>query len=415
MHVTLRALFAAAGVIIGTAGSGFGAGPSASAHGVQNAASAHRGASAVAIWQRLSLRAKLGAPALIAAISPSPRQLTLWVSAYSDSGNGPHISRITWNFASHALGQPQSAASPPPAAFSAYRLIAPDFNRSQPVLLHGRFKASVVWPASVPTYLSGINPATTPFSLDNRVIGQSGQWLWVALKGPAHNPSALPSTWGFRYWNRLVVLNIHSGRYRIFSLPRSDSEALADPLWYAPPAFAASHNRVYIGIGPWLGTFPANPADVTAVAVHGGTPSPLMQARRHRALSILATSSWQSVDAEAAFWNCYVMKDPSPQACTPGAQYPDGAALSQQFTYYNHGSVPAALQWASQLPLPAAENRLRGADIMRLKASLRASLLMTWTALGGSAKALRQAYPQGPPYPLPGYYRHDGLYWAKRP
>ncbi|MDA8205662.1 MAG: hypothetical protein M0Z36_06305 [Thermaerobacter sp.] len=457
MHRIIPGLTVTMGIIVGTAGCGFGSHPAASAgtpvtrmsgpspsvpasrasagvspspttasspgHPAQPTGSGtssqtapfllHDSLATTATWQWLSLRTKAGSPSLIAAISPSGHQLTIWVATYIGMYDAhPKISRIAWNLTSHALGQTHAAlAAPSPASSPAYQLISESPDKAKPVLMHGTSRAPIAWPAAVPTYMSGINPATTPFRLDNRVIGQSGQWLWVALKGPANDPVALRSVWGFRHWNRLVALNVRSGQYRLFALPRAQSEVLTGPLWYAPPTFAANQNWVYIGIGSWLGRFPANPLSVNAVKVYGGPPAHLTQERRKRALSILTNASWKSVDADAAFWNCYVMNDPNTKACAPGVRYPNSPALSQQFTYFNHGSIPVTLQWATQLPLSAAENRVRTADIARLKASLKASLLMRWVA-SPSPAALRKDYPHGPPYPLPGYYRKDGLYWA---
>ncbi len=87
-------------------------------------------------------------------------------------------------------------------------------------------------------------------------------------------------------------------------------------------------------------------------------------------------------------------------------------AVSQNPAYFNHGDVGFPLLWASLLPMSNADAAERAVDVARLRAALRGSLMMVSIAQP-SAKALRSLYPGGPPFPLPGYTRRGGLYWAK--
>lgn len=235
----------------------------------------------------------------------------------------------------------------------------------------------------------------------------------MALKGPARDGSGLPSNvWGFRRWNRLVALDIQTGNYRVFSLPKPQSEALAYPLWSNPPAFGVANHTVYVGIGAWIGEFPSQPMTAGTSVRHGAPSSVRVSARIHRALSLLYQESWQSVNADVAFWNCSVMKDPSRAACPTGQAVVSHGAVSQNPAYFNHGDVGFPLLWASLLPMSNADAAERAVDVARLRAALRGSLMMVSIAQP-SAKALRSLYPGGPPFPLPGYTRRGGLYWAK--
>ncbi len=382
------------------------AGPSAADHGT--------GMMAVE-WFHLPLRTTLGTPTLIATISPETRGLVLQVASYrrTQTVGQPANHTLWWKIGSQSVSPWAASVRTMPGSPSAFQLVSASPTTATPQLLKGNVPAAIHWPAQIPVYQSGQNPGVNPFQLDNRVIGQSGAWIWVALKGPAHAGGGLPAgVWGFRHWDRLVALNTATGQYRIFALPRTNSETLAYPLWSQPPAFAAASHRVYIGAGSWMGIFPANPWTAGAAADQGGPASTLTAARVQRALNVLNQAAWQSVDADAEFWNCYVMKDPSPNACPAGGGFPSQGALSYSPTYFNHGDVGFPILWASQLPMPGADAQSRAAAMKRLKQGLGASLMMAWIA-NPRAGAIRQKYAAGPPYALPGYYRKNGLYWAK--
>ncbi len=367
-------------------------------------------------WTRLPLRTMLGSSTLIEKISPNGggSGLDLQVGTYRGANFAkPTLHQVSWQIGSRSVKSIATGTASTSSPASVYRLVTTNYTKVTPQLMDGNTAASVKWPSAIPVYLSGANPFGQPFQVDNKVIGQSGSWIWVALKGPSHpTNNLLPLVWGFRHWERLVALNVTTGQYRIFGLPWPHSENLAYPLWDQAPAFAANHDRVYIGIGDWIGEFPTNPVMAGNPHYQGEPSSTLTTSRVHRALNVLNQASWNAVNADAQFWNCYVMKDKSAGACPSGNGFPTSNALSQSPTYFNHGDVGPSILWANELPMPSQDVALRTAAMVRLQQGLHASLFMEWVG-NPSAKAIRQKYSSGPPQPLPGYYRKNHLYWAK--
>lgn len=174
-----------------------------------------------------------------------------------------------------------------------------------------------------------------------------------------------------------------------------------------------SAHHVYIGLGTELGVFPSNPLGVASVIHDGMVSLSRVHHRIEMARSLLSDDSWASVNADAAFWNCYVMDDSSPSACPAGVlNFSDPRPLSQSLTYFNHGSLDPNIIWALDLPMSPLEQKMRIASVHRFDSSLSASLLGP-SVVYNSAEAFRERYPDGPPQPLPGYYRKDHLHWAK--
>ncbi len=368
------------------------------------------------LWTRLPLRSQEQSPTLIAGISVKPGTgLILDLASYSTTHMiHPVQHLVSWQVGRGTTGSLTASTTFTPGRGSAYSLVTTTYGTElTPKLTDGASVASVAWPKSIPVYESGANPFGDPFRVNNRVIGQSGSWIWVALKGPAQPTGKLPSiVWGFRHWDRLVALNVSTGQYRLFSLPTSQSQMLNYPLWDHPPAFAATAHHVYVGVGAFIGVFPTNPL-IAGPAQDRGRPSTALTANRvHRALAVLNQASWSAVNADAQFWNCYVMKDPSQTACPSGNGVPTSTALSLNPVFFNHGSVGFSILWASQLTMPAPDAASRATALARLQQGLKSSLWMEWIG-NPSSKALRQKYASGPPYPLPGYYRKNRLYWAK--
>jgi len=59
------------------------------------------------------------------------------------------------------------------------------------------------------------------------------------LKGPKNPPTeAIPLTWGYRRWDRLVAPNSATGQYQVYPIPAEAPEALYGPDWENPPVFA---------------------------------------------------------------------------------------------------------------------------------------------------------------------------------
>lgn len=208
-----------------------------------------------------------------------------------------------------------------------------------------------------------------------------------------------------------MALNISTGQHRLFSLPWPHSEALTYPLWNESPAFTATRHHVYIGVGDFIGEFPANPLTADRPIVHGAPSASRTASRIRQALNVVNQASWQSVNADAMFWNCYVMNVSNPKACPHGNSLPSSTALSQSPAFFNHDSVGFPLVWASLLPMTAPQAAQRKMAMIRLHQALKASLMMDWIT-HPSATAIRRQFPSGPPSPLPGYYRKQGLYWA---
>lgn len=408
--------------LISVAGCGFSASPSVhhttkKSHSATTAPTTQSSVHGTNIqWFRLPLHSRFSSPTLIRRIIPSSNGVILDLASYSNAQSIVQpVAHTAWWSPGKSLSTsniPKPTSLPPS---SAYHLINTQSAQITPLLKNSVTGQTIKWPSAIAVYQSGQNPAANPFTIDNQVIGQSGDWIWVTLKGPskpAHD--LLAGVWGYRYWNRLVAFNLHTRKYRIFALPHVESEALTYPLWSHAPAFTLEAHHVYVGIGDWVGVFPTNPLSVQGTPITYGMQSHRSTGRTSRALKILNDASWNAVNADAQFWNCYVMKDPSSQACPSGHGIPSSTALSLSPTYFNHGSVGFPILWASQLPMPVKDRGIRKHSITRLQQALRASLEMAWVG-NPSAKALRAKYPSGPPHHLPGYYRKNGLYWAKSP
>lgn len=314
-----------------------------------------------------------------------------------------------YRWATGVVGAVAPAASDPaPSSTLRYRLVSRA--GGPPVILGGR--APVAWPAAIPTYTSGENPAAHPFGVDNALVGQSGPWLWAALKGPHHSPAAgLAGVWGWRRWDRLVALNRETGQYVVYPIPADWSASLDGPLWEHPPVYhTLLSGQGLVAVGHWAAVLPAHPASGAPLPVRGAAPPTASE--QEQALALIHQQAWASINADAAFWNCYVMSDPSTAACPHGRSVFGSTALSTQPTYYNHGDVGFSLLWAATLPLEtAARQQARAADEALLAKGLSGSYLMPWIG-NPSASALRARFGGQPPYRLPGYTRRGGYYWA---
>ena len=319
-----------------------------------------------------------------------------------------------YNGATGTLGAVTPVAAEPAlgTATTSYQLTPSAGNA--PVITNGKTRARVPWPAAIPTYTSGENPAASLFGLDNNVVGQAGRWLWVALKGPKSPPaSPLTGIWGYRRWDRLVALNAETGQAVVYPIPADWSAAVYGALWAHPPTFAPlAGGGGLVALGHWVAAVPANPAGTAALPVRTGVASlSPTAAEQDQAVTLVTQQAWASINADAAFWNCYVMANPSAAACPHGAAVFGGSALSMQTTYYNHGAVGFGLLWAMTLPLATASQTARTTAETLLANGLAGSYLTSWIAWP-SAAAVRAHFHGQPPYSLPGYTRRQGYYWA---
>ncbi len=385
--------------------------PAASAHGSHAGGAPRRPAAEPAVdgWRHLNLPSGWDIRGIV---GDSGSRVTLVLrQAPTQAHPAGGWATASYNWGTGVVGA-VAPASADPASTSAtsYRLVD---SGGAAAIVGGPAGAAIAWPPSIPTYTSGENPAGNAFAVDNALLGQTGRWLWAALKGPQHaTATGFGATWGWRRWDRLVALNRETGRYRVYPIPPDWSASLYAPLWEHPPAFfALASGRGLVALGHWAAVVPAQPG-VSALPVRGGSlPT---AAEQQQALAVLHQQAWASIDADAAFWNCYVMSDPSAAACPHGRAVFGGTTLSTQPTYYNHGDLGFSLLWAMTLPMETApRQQSRAADEKLLAAALAHSLLMTWIG-SPSAAALRARFHGQPPFRLPGYTRRQGYYWARQ-
>ncbi len=378
--------------------------------------------------------ASLGQGETIAGMDPLDGHLTIYVRRVETFAEGGwkitnRYLAATWNPKTNTLSNPTKVNSVPSGYHGNIELnfptLLPNRFQRQTVKVERVTKAGksvvVKWPTSVPLYGSEQTPQTTvPGSLDNEILGQSGQWLWVALKGPQYPPNypnSGPLVTGFRYWNRVVALNLKTGQYRIYSIPRSYAsyQNIAEA-----PSMAQVNGTAFVGIGSWIGEFPANPAPTTNSGtasnvidpiLHPAPPSIISQ-NGQEALASFRQLYWQVVNGLAAYWDSVMGKR------VPGMpQYQNGdgpGTWNTMFTVNGHGDLPGSLVWAMEYPFEAGSKE--NAQRNRLEESL---LSLLRTKLNGAASSaipttyatVRKSFGGKPPMSLPGYTIRDNLYW----
>jgi hypothetical protein len=285
-------------------------------------------------WRHLNLPAAM---AIRGILGGSGRDVTLVLRRSPTTTDPAGLwATASYNWATGALGSVTTVAEEPSISVATTYQLARG-TAGGPVITNGK-TVVLAWPASIPTYTSGQNPAANQFGVDNAVVGQTGRWLWAALKGPQAPPSGIPAgVWGYRRWDRLVALNLDTRRYAVYPIPMDGSEALYGPLWEHPPVFRTlPSGDGLVALGHWAAVVPADPAGVTSLRVlgSGSTTEPSVALERQAAL-VVNQQAWDSINADAAFWNCYVMADPSTAACPHGASVFGGTALSMQTVYMN--------------------------------------------------------------------------------
>ncbi|ACV58270.1 hypothetical protein [Alicyclobacillus acidocaldarius] len=298
---------------------------------------------------------------------------------------------------------------------------------SVPVTVEVGGKPAAKWPSSIPTYGSLVNPETfPPGSWDNVILGQVGNWIWVALKGPKDppfSPHAWPITWGFRTWDRLVAFDVVTGQAVEYAIPRSYGYGswvdMVTPNAVLP-SFAREGNRVYVAVGEWVGCFPAVPEPAGASTVlRAASPvrvvaSGFYVAQEGRAaLADLAADERQAAGFLASYW------DTEMGAHVPGvpplSAYQTGKmrAWNQDPAILNHGDLPSDLLWSLCFPFPAgsqsdAEREQMGRAILNmLQSRLQAD---AYGVLALTPKQVVAQFHGNPPIALPGYVIRNHLY-----
>ena len=179
----------------------------------------------------------------------------------------------------------------------------------------GRLVPVVSWPPAVPLYGSeGNPPASTPGSQDSAVLGQTGSWAWVALKGPQYPllyPHDGPLVFAFRQWDRIVALNPSTGADRLYRIPPSYTLANSQPL--APPSLAWSGSYVYVAVGHWLGRLSLDPKARVRVL---GPGAAFIRQQGAEALGMLRFLYAQEVNSLAAYGTAW--REPMCPAFPPG-------------------------------------------------------------------------------------------------
>ncbi|KUO94616.1 hypothetical protein [Ferroacidibacillus organovorans] len=385
-------------------------------------------------WRYAPLTPQFGADASIAGLANVRGQLQVTVSHHAVSGNGSLITTYRtalWKEKSDSFSVPVATKDAPKGYHGLFQLVFPTtfpmhFNVQSVKIEQGTTSAShpvVAWPKAIPLYGSGQNPqSAAPGSLDNQIIGQSGAWLWVALKGPQLPPlypKQYPLIVGFRHWNRLVALNVQTGAYRLFAIPQTYS--LYQSSWgVAVPAFANLGAQVAISVGSWIGIFPADPGTGSSASVASpilvAAPKASLARRGSEALMDLKLLDWQEINSLAAYWNSIMGKQ------VPGMPfYRNGQAPVSWNTdpvVFNHAALPSALTWAMEYPF--VRGSVQDQERTRLESSIIALLTSrlngyAWSAAGYSYASERKAFANHAPLSLPGYVVKQGVYWPIRP
>ncbi|MHB1628640.1 MAG: hypothetical protein ACYCVB_09785 [Bacilli bacterium] len=376
-------------------------------------------------WRYVNLKQTFLRNVRFQAFAVAPHALRVTVMRYEQSGNEllPTYETALLSLPAGTFSDIAPASHPYVPPHGPIHLVwpasFPTHFQTQSVKIEQGGKPIATWPKVIPLYGSASNPQTAaaPGHLDNRILGQTGNWLWVALKGP-HTPPRYPLSkfwlFGFRYWNRLVALNVKTAQYRLYAIPRSTSYAYDSLGWNAHPVFTSTKGMVYVGIGSWVGTFPANPEKFAQVPILSRPSAQLVQARARLMIASLTELEWQEINSLAAYW------DHLKGARVPGmAQYLNGyVPWNAQSVIFNHGDLPSQLVWAFDFPLAHdsslfhERNTIETETLTLLNSSLNG---YQWTPVITTHAQVLKYFHNRPPYPLPGYTIRDGAYWPVTP
>ncbi len=419
-QVQKSAIFLAAALMgFSLAGCGVGASPTSAAR-APTSSPRTRSVPPVVGWTYLNVDAQTGGHTVIVKLRADRGGLDLIVSRGITTKAGAETFEpllLRYNATTGSLSRPVASpyAVPPTLAFASpatsVTLSFPIFGKPPIFISTGSQSEIAPFPPGVPAYDSGINPATDPGTLDNVVIGTSGSWVWVALKGPAKAPAA-GLVWQFRHWNRILAFNLRTHQYFVYPIPRSSSLAAVNPGWWQAPAFVAANHRVFIAVGSWLGVFPSMPT-AHRLAVLKGPPAALIAKRTSRMMAALSNLYWQASDGLAAYWNCSVMQDPNSQACPGGASGVPYRSWVLNPAVFNHGDYPETLIWAASFPLvPGSALAAKRNRMLSTILRLARSPLTTAQIVYPTAAAAQAGFHDTPPTALPGFAIRGEYYWA---
>jgi len=272
-------------------------------------------------------------------------------------------------------------------------------------------KQELTWPKSVLVYgdLSQTQPSG---AVDNQIIGQNGNWLWVAMKGPASPPFTLHVYYHFRNWDRIIAINVHTGAYRLYQLPQITAKI---NLSNTTPAFAYHAGKVYIAVSDWIGVLPAVPNARVVVAPASAktitfpilhpVPTATLQARWTVAQTELSAGIRQEAGSIAYLWDHHIMNKNVPGVSgTTTSWMSDGA-------YLNHGWVPQGILYGAEFPLTKGFSAEKIKDTLLKQITLLGkNPLPTSVFALYTANALKQYFHGRPPALLPGYRIVHNLY-----
>ena len=366
-------------------------------------------------WKWVNLSAVLGPQWQIRGLTDAQGglQITAWLGQASNAMiNNTLYKQIKYDFTANQLVSSVTSTTAPTPYAGPYSLAMTHSTFSfapqhMQILKNG--KIAIPWPKGVIAYGSQINPAvgsSAGTTWDNAIIGQSGQWLWIALKGPQYPAmrQAPQLVWRFRYWDRLMAVNATTGQYRLYAIPRMTAR---ESTWDTPPAFFASPHAVYIGVSHWVGRFPLNPGVLPSAPILARTPAAVLQERSDWMTAVAQATVRQGAASVASFWDDAVMRKSVPGV--PGQPGKPAFSWLIDGAYFNHWMYPNDLVWAMNFPLTpgASAYKQRAALFDDLFALLKNPLRGMWIT---STNAQIRAHFHNHPPVLPGYQVKDGLY-----
>lgn len=353
-------------------------------------------------WRYVEIPTSFGASSQIGGIDSLNGNIQMTIISEQTTGNSiqNEYATGTYQLDTNQLSDRQESTKAPNGYKGSWKLTFGRMNGQQPVTMtlvgNG---TSIPIPSSIPAYVSEINPAPAdPGNFDNRILGQTGDWVWIAMKGPGDPP--MPGlVWGYRQWNRILAINTKSRETQVFSIPRRTSET---DTWNNTPGFAVIGDTVYVATGNWVGTFPAAPTNQSSITIRVPEPQSVVAADQAKMLNTLSDLETEAATGIAGYWNNYVMK--GNEKATNDSWIGDPAV-------YNHGDYPPDLYWALNFPLKSGTQAYnqRAALVREIEQLLKSPLTMAWVAYPDPS-SMRAHFQSTPPTAIPGYHIVNGYY-----